>query len=230
MIYCPTCETANRDGSKYCNECGIKFDPRMQKCSQCGALNPVEDVACEACGESLPAQLPLELRRASSRAEGGMDTSIPPDHASVLPIWLHGLPVPATDEVPQGEDPGEETVEPESLSGSPAREGEAAGTVVDQPPQPVQAPHYSGATAGGMLLQFLAGLEDGLPAEPLITQARVALAGAGSDSGASSQDTEQSASKARLFAEIVTPQQKIQSRPTSRPPSSWLSRLPRWLL
>jgi hypothetical protein len=85
-----------------------------------------------------------------------------------------------------------------------------------------------------MLLQFLAGLEDGLPAEPLITQAGVALAGADSDSarkgGAGPQDTEQSASRARLFEEIVTPQQEVKPRSAPQPPSSWLGRLPRWLL
>lgn len=28
MIYCPNCGTANRDGSKFCNECGIRLAPQ----------------------------------------------------------------------------------------------------------------------------------------------------------------------------------------------------------
>ena len=43
MIYCPNCGTANRDGSKFCNECGIRLAPQdLSKLSR--AVKPPEEV------------------------------------------------------------------------------------------------------------------------------------------------------------------------------------------
>jgi hypothetical protein len=54
MIYCPKCGTANRDGSKFCNECGEKLSSQTQvKCPQCGVLNSVQSVFCRECGGRL---------------------------------------------------------------------------------------------------------------------------------------------------------------------------------
>ncbi|HDN81022.1 MAG TPA: zinc ribbon domain-containing protein [Chloroflexi bacterium] len=74
MIYCPICGTANRDGSKFCNECGARLVPQEgvhekghTKCPMCGALNPESNEVCSQCGARLkplvsipPEELPLE--------------------------------------------------------------------------------------------------------------------------------------------------------------------------
>ena len=57
MIYCPECGTANRDGSKFCNECGHTLLAQTGvKCPQCDTLNAVQSVFCSSCGGRLLAQ------------------------------------------------------------------------------------------------------------------------------------------------------------------------------
>ncbi len=48
---CPTCQTDNKEGAKFCIECGHQFE---LKCPQCG--HPLPSVAkfCEMCGHRLP--------------------------------------------------------------------------------------------------------------------------------------------------------------------------------
>jgi hypothetical protein len=54
MIYCPNCGIANRDGSRFCNECGTKLPSSTSiRCPQCGASNPPNTVFCENCGARL---------------------------------------------------------------------------------------------------------------------------------------------------------------------------------
>ncbi len=54
MIYCPKCKTANRDGSRFCSECGEKLGTQTSpKCPECGALNPVQNLFCSECGARL---------------------------------------------------------------------------------------------------------------------------------------------------------------------------------
>ena len=55
MINCPRCGTENRDGSKFCNECGQLF--AGVNCPMCGAGNARDDVHCADCGARL---LPVE--------------------------------------------------------------------------------------------------------------------------------------------------------------------------
>src|SRR5512141_1473950 len=61
MIYCPSCGTANRDGSRFCNECGTKL-PTMTSslCPTCGTPNPPHSLFCEKCGTRLIASLAEE--------------------------------------------------------------------------------------------------------------------------------------------------------------------------
>ena len=55
MRYCPKCGTANRGGSRFCNECGEELSPPTQvECPHCGAVNPVQNVLCSECGGRLP--------------------------------------------------------------------------------------------------------------------------------------------------------------------------------
>ena len=57
MIYCPECGTANRDGSKFCNECGRTLLAQTGvKCPQCDTLNAVQSVFCSHCGGRLLTQ------------------------------------------------------------------------------------------------------------------------------------------------------------------------------
>lgn len=54
MIYCPKCGTANRDGSRFCNECGQGLGTLTRvKCPECGAMNPVQHAFCSECGGRL---------------------------------------------------------------------------------------------------------------------------------------------------------------------------------
>jgi hypothetical protein len=54
MIYCPNCGTANRDGSRFCNECAAKLpSSTSMRCPQCGAPNLPNSVFCEKCGTRL---------------------------------------------------------------------------------------------------------------------------------------------------------------------------------
>ena len=52
---CPKCQLENREGAKFCNECGYKFE---LSCSECGATNRVGSKFCDECGSKLI--LPIE--------------------------------------------------------------------------------------------------------------------------------------------------------------------------
>src|SRR5512136_246634 len=61
MIYCPSCGTANRDGSRFCNECGTKLPTLTSSlCPACGTPNPPNSLFCEKCGARLIASLAEE--------------------------------------------------------------------------------------------------------------------------------------------------------------------------
>ena len=58
---CPKCQTDNKEGAKFCIECGYKFE---LKCPQCGHPLPPVAKFCEECGHdlSLPSKpIPKEL-------------------------------------------------------------------------------------------------------------------------------------------------------------------------
>jgi len=44
---CPKCQLDNREGAKFCNECGHKFE---QTCPKCGVTNRVGSKFCDECG------------------------------------------------------------------------------------------------------------------------------------------------------------------------------------
>lgn len=54
---CPKCQTENKDGAKFCLECGNKFEIR---CPQCGRPVPLSAKFCDECGHkfSKPEQAP----------------------------------------------------------------------------------------------------------------------------------------------------------------------------
>jgi len=58
MIYCPSCGIANREGSRFCNECGAKLPTSTSvRCPQCGSPNAPNAIFCEKCGTRLIASL-----------------------------------------------------------------------------------------------------------------------------------------------------------------------------
>jgi class 3 adenylate cyclase/tetratricopeptide (TPR) repeat protein len=50
-MVCPQCRYENRDGAKFCIECGIKLEIACQKCDH---FNPVGSKYCEECGAGRP--------------------------------------------------------------------------------------------------------------------------------------------------------------------------------
>lgn len=97
MMYCSRCGTNNRDGSKFCNNCGAALaSPSGVTCPMCGIANQVESAFCANCGARL---VPL------STALDGEDTS------ATAPI--KGLSLPAKPPAPPdaelaSEAPGQE--------------------------------------------------------------------------------------------------------------------------
>lgn len=54
MVYCPHCGVQNRDGSKFCNNCGARFVAEEGlRCPMCSTLNSIENVFCSSCGARL---------------------------------------------------------------------------------------------------------------------------------------------------------------------------------
>ena len=49
---CPRCQAENREGARFCRECGTRFDV---VCLTCGAKVQPESKFCDACGSSIPA-------------------------------------------------------------------------------------------------------------------------------------------------------------------------------
>lgn len=119
MIYCPNCGTANRDGSKFCNECGYRLtDAEGVPCPMCGALNRSGSVFCTQCGSRL---IPMEAPTAPPPA------SQPPSaEEEAVPDWLARLREAAQREVSAGEE-----------AERPAEEAPAAGPSEELPQAPV---------------------------------------------------------------------------------------------
>ena len=47
---CPKCQFENREGAKFCLECGIKLE---LECPQCGKAFPISAKFCDECGQRL---------------------------------------------------------------------------------------------------------------------------------------------------------------------------------
>jgi hypothetical protein len=117
MIYCPSCGIANREGSRFCNECGAKLPSGTSiRCPQCGTPNAPNDVFCEKCGTRLIAPLvadepdepePAPIKKGLSLPS---KLSVPADDDDI-PDWLaqlSGEPAPAdSSEAATSPEPGE---------------------------------------------------------------------------------------------------------------------------
>ena len=54
-MQCPRCQAENREGRRFCGECGFSF---ASPCLSCGFLNEGSEKFCGGCGRSLAAALP----------------------------------------------------------------------------------------------------------------------------------------------------------------------------
>jgi Double zinc ribbon len=62
-VQCPRCHTENREGRRFCGECGLSF---ASTCTSCGFLNEGTEKFCGGCGRSLRATAsPVEPRFSS---------------------------------------------------------------------------------------------------------------------------------------------------------------------
>ena len=181
MIYCPLCGTANRHGSKYCNECGDKFDLSMQvECPRCGALNPIADALCNECGEQLPLSPLVEVTHAQRAKKDSLPASV--KDGSGTPAWLEDLPPPLAGETP-------------SVTEMETGNWETAGAGLPEPRT---------LSEGSNLL---AGIQDPLQVGELLAQPPSAAIARSSSTERSFQDARASGAKALAahhFSEILT--------------------------
>ncbi|TEU14559.1 MAG: zinc-ribbon domain-containing protein [Anaerolineales bacterium] len=111
MIYCPNCGTANRDGSRFCNDCGADLsDASGRRCPMCSALNPIESTVCNECGARLVPQTAPLTETETPRPEPVEGLPSPVERASAEqeaepPDWLQQLRASSAEEVPAGERP-----------------------------------------------------------------------------------------------------------------------------
>jgi Meckel syndrome type 1 protein len=114
MIYCPTCGTANRDGSKFCNECGETLkSPPQGACPKCGKENAPGNAFCVYCGAALAA-MPEPATAEETPPSPAPKVATPIIDQGDAPAWLTQLRAAATRESQIGEpEPAEEmAVEP----------------------------------------------------------------------------------------------------------------------
>src|SRR5262245_7162484 len=71
-MQCPQCQHENREGAKFCNECGTKLEAA---CPQCGHQNPPASRFCDECGAGLAQRSPAPA--AASAGQRAPDTYTP---------------------------------------------------------------------------------------------------------------------------------------------------------
>lgn len=104
MNYCPNCGTANRDGSRFCNECGHKLPSKTGIiCPMCSHVNPAGNVYCDNCQARL---VPLTPSSQPDQPPAGSQAAPPPG----API-IKGLSLPTKPAEPE---PAQEN-EPEDM-------------------------------------------------------------------------------------------------------------------
>src|SRR5262245_20466614 len=82
-MQCPRCRAENREGRRFCGECGLSF---ASACPSCGFLNEGSEKFCGGCGKSLAAaSTPAEARFTSPE-------SYTPKHLAERNTHLQGRP------------------------------------------------------------------------------------------------------------------------------------------
>ena len=184
MIYCPKCGTANRQGSKFCNECGAPLPATGLRCPMCGAMNPAGNLYCDRCSARLiPAERVPPEEEKPERPSPPKGISLPS-----VPLgeeeWLSELRAEALDLTPEEETPGwpgeleapsepptPETAIPEWLVGL---EAPAASPTPEARPPEVTIPEWLAGleapaappTSEAAIPEWLAELEETVPEAP----------------------------------------------------------------
>lgn len=75
-MVCPQCQSGNREGAKFCNECGHKLE---FTCPKCRNLNSLESKFCDECGHDLSKPfVPDEpIEESSQQPDSSLETSEP---------------------------------------------------------------------------------------------------------------------------------------------------------
>lgn len=169
MIYCPACGTANRDGSRFCNECGGRLDQGIGLlCPNCNASNPLGTSHCSQCGAPLvPFTSGLQDQASELSYEEALSAETPPlsqegetvpfVSPKALPEWLYQEEDEI--EIPAPEAPVEESMEV-SIPSAPEMVPEIHAKA--QPPSPslpLSSPDLDRAPISGPL----AGIAGVLP-------------------------------------------------------------------
>jgi DNA-directed RNA polymerase subunit RPC12/RpoP len=63
-MQCPKCQTENREGVKFCEQCGAKME---LECPHCGAKIPLGSKFCGECGQILEQPVEAEATVSSSK-------------------------------------------------------------------------------------------------------------------------------------------------------------------
>ena len=63
---CPTCQFGNREGAKFCIECG---DPMEFRCPKCGVITPITGTYCLECGHKLDEAVEIEKEVTEAKGE-----------------------------------------------------------------------------------------------------------------------------------------------------------------
>ncbi len=135
MIYCPSCGTANRSGSKFCNQCGhLLAGTSKTTCPACGSANPIGNLFCDSCGAKL-APLVTKGNEEMAGVKGLSLPTKPMDEEEPIPPDEGESPVPQEEEVslPEEEAEGEEEMPAWLLE---LREAAEASDEVPEEPEP----------------------------------------------------------------------------------------------
>ncbi len=96
MIQCSHCGTQNRDGSKFCSDCGARLVQQSGLvCPMCGEPNTVENVFCQKCGARL---VPLTVAPAADRTPPpapikGLSLPVKPAEPTAPPVKAEPQPI-----------------------------------------------------------------------------------------------------------------------------------------
>ena len=91
MIRCPDCGTDNRDGSRFCGNCGREFSEMSDViCPKCGTPNSAQNVLCSNClsplqppSQGAPSQEPTSQEEDNAAPEELAETPVTRDDAAL---------------------------------------------------------------------------------------------------------------------------------------------------
>lgn len=238
-IWCPQCGTANREGSKFCNNCGTRLEGEEGlRCPMCGHLNPPELEICSNCGARLkPLVAPEEgevAKEPVAESASGPSAQEPPPSAGQEGEVAQEVPAEEIMAEQKAEEwSGEEEEPPPDLA---ARELEAPGEEISpgplpeeldflapEPGAPEEVPQEE-ALAGEEETQEVIG-EEKLPAAEEIPARAEEVLYPPSSSGLLATAAAVGSEQAALFHKIVTqtrPIPKAVPRPTPAPRAEWI--------